>query len=150
MKNYAETREYMHRSKAVKRYMTLNQQKELVKDTNTTALYIFNYYLSRCTTSSLGDKSVARALDLSESAVKKNRLLLTNNYYFAEQTVKGRNKMHFTYLGRPSVVEYLFFNELFGTEDIKVIRKLDYGSIVLGSSIPETAKQCVLGVVNDL
>ena len=64
-------------------YLSLEQKKEIFKECNGTALFLFEFYLSKSGIVNYvyDDFSVANALEWSESTVKSNRLKLERAGY---------------------------------------------------------------------
>ena len=81
-----------NRKEPRRKYMNLDQRKEVVANTNEVALYLLEYYYSKAGTPNYDydDKRVARALDWTERKVKDNRLKLEKANYFTKVVIRSR------------------------------------------------------------
>jgi len=93
MDYYNTTTLEKNRRKTIMAYLTLQQKKDVVKDTNEVALYLLDYYYSKANTPNYDylDERVAKALDWTTRKVGENRRKLEKAGYYKKVVVRDRS-----------------------------------------------------------
>ena len=89
-------------------YLTLQDKKEVIKETNTTALFLYDFWVSKLAHENydFSDSKASTALDIPITSVRDLRLMLTKHHYFVQLSGKvGGQKATQTYLGKRAVAE---------------------------------------------
>ena len=115
-----------HKKKTIMYYLTLEDKRQIVKECNFAALYLYEYYISSAFSQIdfTDDIHIGNLIGMSAQQVKRNRLrLIKHNYFFISPGKVKKEKILIYRIGKKAVLTYKFFEQLFGA-DYKTVPKV--------------------------
>jgi hypothetical protein len=124
-------------------YLTLQDKLEVVSEINHTALFLYEFWISKLSVDNydFSDEKASKALNMPVGSIRNNRLLLTKFHYFIQHSGKvGGQKALQTYLGKQAIIEWVILPAVFGSSNWREIKN---------NNTRDTIKAEILNHVND-
>lgn len=115
-----------NKKKTISLYLTWAEKKNIIKELNSTALYLLEFYLSKIVWSSyiIDDKKTAAATGLSLRSVKDTRRqLIRHNLYYQCKTTNRDTTIYLYCALKEGVYCKKYFGHLFGYNSILEVKK---------------------------